>query len=95
MKKLTLTLIVLAAILVLANLAFARSTPEQAKSLVQEAAAFYQAQGKDATLKELNNPQGKFVRGDLYVFAYALKRWRQYRPSPQSQADRPELHRCG
>jgi signal transduction histidine kinase len=72
MKKLTVTLIVLAAILVLANLAFARSTPEQAQTLVQEAAAFYQANGKDATLKELNNPQGKFVKDDLYVFAYAL-----------------------
>lgn len=40
--------------------------------MVKEAAAFYKANGKDATLKELNNPQGKFVKGDLYLFAYAL-----------------------
>jgi hypothetical protein len=73
MKKLTVALVILTVSLVLANWALSRSTPDQAEALVQEAAAFYQANGKDATLKELNNPKGQFVRGDLYVFAYSLK----------------------
>jgi cytochrome c len=72
MKKLTVTLIVLAVSLVLAGTAFSKSTPDQAKTLVEEAASYYQTNGKDATLKELNDPKGKFVKGDLYVFAYAL-----------------------
>jgi cytochrome c len=52
--------------------ASARGTAEEAKLLVEKAAVYHQAQGKEATLKELNNPQGQFVKGDLYVFAYAL-----------------------
>jgi cytochrome c len=72
MKKLAVTLVVLALTLALAIPALAKSTREQAEALVQEAATFYQAQGKDATLKELNNPHGKFVKDDLYVFAYSL-----------------------
>ncbi len=72
MKKLTVTLMVLTVSLALASTVFAKGTPDQAKALVEEAAAFYQANGKDATLKELNDPKGKFVKDDLYVFAYAL-----------------------
>jgi cytochrome c len=72
MKKLTVALIILTLSLMLANWTFSRGTPDQAKALVEETAAFYQANGRDATLKELNDPRGKFVRGDLYVLAYSL-----------------------
>lgn len=49
-----------------------RGTPEQAKAMVEEAAAYLNAQGVDKTLAELNKSDGLFVRGDLYVFAYNL-----------------------
>ena len=39
---------------------------------VQEAAAYARAHGKEAALKEFNNPNGSFIRGDLYVFAYGM-----------------------
>jgi cytochrome c len=58
--------------LVLAATASAKGTQEEAKVLVDKAAAFYKANGKEATIKELCNPKGQFVKGDLYVFANAL-----------------------
>ena len=46
------------------------ATPEEAKALLNEAVAFYQTNGKDETFAEINNPNGKFVRGELYIFVY-------------------------
>lgn len=53
----------------LTALSFADSTPEQAKALVKEAVAFQKANGKEKALAEFSNPKGKFVKGDLYIFA--------------------------
>ncbi len=47
-------------------------TADQAKAMVDEAVSFLQANGKEKALAELNNPKGKFVKGELYVFAYDL-----------------------
>ena len=44
--------------------------PENAKQLLNEAVAFYQANGKEKTFAEINNPDGQFRRGELYLFAY-------------------------
>ncbi|MCX7823690.1 MAG: PAS domain S-box protein [Syntrophobacterales bacterium] len=38
-------------------------------SMVQSAIRFGKVEGKERLLKELNNPLGVFVRGDLYAFA--------------------------
>lgn len=61
----------------LALLAFAqtapaadRSTPEQAKALVQEAVAFLKEKGPDAAAAAFNDRKGSFVRKDLYVFVF-------------------------
>ena len=54
------------------GLSFAGGTADQAKGMVDEAVAFMQANGKEKILAELNNPKGKFVKGELYVFAYDL-----------------------
>jgi signal transduction histidine kinase len=43
-----------------------------AKTMVEEAVAFFNANGKDKTLTEISNPSGKWVKGELYVFAYDL-----------------------
>ncbi len=50
----------------------ARGTTDEAKALVEKAAAYYKANGKENTLKEISNPKGQFIKGDLYVYAYAL-----------------------
>jgi hypothetical protein len=39
---------------------------------VQEAAAYAKEHGKEAALREFNNPKGKFIRGELYIFAYEM-----------------------
>jgi signal transduction histidine kinase len=61
-------------LLCLALGAYAAETPAQkAEALVKRAAAYIKEKGKDAALKEFNNPKGKFVEGELYIFAYSLK----------------------
>ncbi len=50
-----------------------KATPEGAKKLVQEAAAYMEANGKENALKEFSKRDGKFVRGDMYIFACDLE----------------------
>jgi cytochrome c len=45
-------------------------TPKQAETLVEEAIAFYKANGKEKALEAFSNPKGQFVKGDLYIFVY-------------------------
>ena len=40
------------------------------KSFIEEAIAFARKHGKSAALKEFNNQNGIFVRGNLYIYAY-------------------------
>jgi signal transduction histidine kinase len=40
---------------------------------VKKAIAFYKKNGMAAILKELNQPNGRFVFGSIYVFAYNLE----------------------
>jgi cytochrome c len=56
------------------NLASAilQNTFEQARSLVEKAVAFLKANGKEKALAEFNKQDGRFVKGDLYVFVYDL-----------------------
>jgi len=46
---------------------------EDAKALAEKAAAYWKANGKDKALAEINNPQGQFVKGDIYVVAHDFK----------------------
>jgi signal transduction histidine kinase len=39
-------------------------------AFVEEAAAYAHTNGKDRALMEFSNKTGKFVRGDLYIYAY-------------------------
>ena len=57
------------------GLVFASGTmasQKDAKALVDKAAAYVKANGKDASLKEFSKPKGQFDKGELYVFAYDL-----------------------
>lgn len=47
-----------------------RSTPEQAKALTLEAAAYLKAKGVEEAIRAFNDPKGAFVRRDLYVFVF-------------------------
>jgi signal transduction histidine kinase len=50
----------------------ALASQKDAKALVEKAAAFVKANGKDAALKEINLAKGQFDKGELYVFAYDM-----------------------
>ncbi len=39
-------------------------------AFVKEAVAYVRANGKEKALAEFSDPKGKFVRGELYIFAY-------------------------
>jgi cytochrome c len=69
MKKLAVWLTLMLGCVIVAP-QFAQASLDEAKDMVEKAAAYYQANGKDKTLQELNNATGQFVKGSLYVFAY-------------------------
>ena len=69
MKRILLALLIN---LLSVNLVLAASPADQAKAMVEEAVAFFNANGKQKTLTEISTPKGKWVKGDLYVFAYDL-----------------------
>lgn len=71
MKKLLVSLAVIFAVASF-GVAFAVSNANEAKEMVEKAAAYYQANGKEKALKEFNNPKGQFVKGELYVFVYDM-----------------------
>lgn len=47
-----------------------RSSPEQAKALVNDAVAYLKANGPEKAAQAFNDPKGGFVRDDLYVFVF-------------------------
>jgi len=49
------------------------ATPEDARRMVLAAVDYYHQHGREQFLKEVNNPQGRFHRGDLYAFVYDRK----------------------
>ncbi len=54
------------------SLVLAVSPADQAKTMVDEAVAFFNANGKEKALQEISNPKGRWAKGELYVFAYDL-----------------------
>ena len=49
------------------------ATPRDAQAMVRKAVEFYRKNGRERLLKEINNPQGEFHKGDLYAFVYDRK----------------------
>jgi len=45
-------------------------TKQEVVDFVTEAIKYAKAQGKDKAVAEFNNTKGKFVRGELYIYAY-------------------------
>ncbi|MES2261750.1 MAG: cache domain-containing protein [Pseudomonadota bacterium] len=48
-------------------------TPQEAATLVKKAAAYLKATDRKKALAEFNDPKGKFVDRDLYIFVLDLK----------------------
>ncbi|MGQ9695845.1 MAG: cache domain-containing protein [Thermodesulfobacteriota bacterium] len=47
-------------------------TKEEAEALVKKAISLIKSEGKEKAFAEINNPKGKFVDRDLYIFVYDL-----------------------
>lgn len=50
-----------------------RGTKEEAKAMVERAAAYLKEHGKDKAVAEFNNPNGQFIDRDLYIFAMNME----------------------
>jgi cytochrome c len=72
MKRLCVSVIAVAFMVASFGIAFAVSNADEAKAMVEKAAAYVQANGKEKALKEFTNPNGQFVKGELYVFAWDM-----------------------
>jgi polar amino acid transport system substrate-binding protein len=48
-------------------------SPEYLVAFVERAYEYAQVHGKEAALREFNNPAGRFSEGELYIFAYDTK----------------------
>ena len=72
MKKGWLSILI---VFVAVNFSFAaeKGTAPEAKALVGKAAAYVKAVGKDKAMAEFNNPKGKFINKDLYIFVVDFK----------------------
>lgn len=51
----------------------AHGTPEEAKAMVEKAAALITSDGQDKAFAVIDNPTGPFVDGDLYVFVTSFE----------------------
>jgi cytochrome c len=62
-----------------------RATREEAQDLLGRAVAEVKKSGKAAAFKAFNDPEGGFIRGDLYVFAIGVEdgKYRATGASPQ------------
>ena len=67
MKRIVVSLVLVAAFVTFAAHLAQAATPEDAKAMAEKAVAFWKANGKDKAVAEFNNPKGQFVKGDLYV----------------------------
>jgi signal transduction histidine kinase len=56
-------------VLLMVSFSYAADTTAKAKAMVEKAAAYIKANGKDKAMAEFNNPKGSFIDGHLYIFA--------------------------
>jgi cytochrome c len=72
MKKIFVILGVTFYLVGLTHFAFAGNSADEAKTMVEKAVLYFQANGKEKALKEFNNPKGEFVKGELYIVGMAM-----------------------
>ena len=56
----------------LAGPGYGSGSQDEAKALVDKAAAFLKSSGPEKGLEEFNQPKSPFVKGEYYVFVYDL-----------------------
>jgi hypothetical protein len=74
MKKKILPMLILACVLFfgIVTICHAKGTPQEAKAMVEKAIAFYKSQGKEKAFVEIGDPNGQFMKDDIYVTVYDM-----------------------
>ena len=75
MRKIIVTIIGVSFLVMIAgNIAFAAQfgTAAEAEAMVKKAVQLIKTEGKEKAFVEINNPKGKFVDRDLYIFVYDM-----------------------
>lgn len=49
-----------------------RGTADEAVAMVKKAGAYLKQNGKDKAIAAFNDPNGEFIKGDLYVFMFGM-----------------------
>ncbi len=73
MKKVVVSMVVALFLLGVMAVSNAVASQAEAKAMVEKAAAFVKANGKEKALAEFSNQKGQFVKGELYIFALDMK----------------------
>ena len=68
MKRLVISVVVVAFVALSAIYAEAGRTREEAKAMVEKANSYLKANGKDKAFAEISNTKGQFAKGNMYVF---------------------------
>jgi cytochrome c len=71
-SELKRVIVILGVFCLVAGFAHAGVSMDEAKKMVDGAVTYVNTNGKEKALSEFDNPKGKFVKGDLYVFAYDM-----------------------
>ncbi len=72
MKFFKLALVCLLAIIISPLPAFAADNPADAIAIVEKGLSYVQKNGKDALIKEINNKNPDFIKGDIYLYVRAM-----------------------
>jgi len=70
---LALNKILIVAALTISSVFAGEADKGKAEALVKKGAQYIKEHGKDAGIAEFNNAKGKFVDGELYIFAYDME----------------------
>ncbi|MBA4418961.1 MAG: histidine kinase [Syntrophus sp. (in: bacteria)] len=73
MKRVLVLLVMGLFLLALAGDLHAAGTAAEAKAMVEKAAAFMKANGKEKAFQAFSDQKGQFVKDDLYIFVLDLK----------------------
>jgi cytochrome c len=68
MKKAVIGALAVVAFVFATSFVVKAGAPDEAKAMVEKAHSYLKANGKEKAFAEISNPEGQFVKGDLYVF---------------------------
>jgi cytochrome c len=68
MKRLCAALVIVCCVAGFAHAADEKALPEDAVAMVEQAAQYIEQHGLKEACQEFCNPQGEFIKGDMYLF---------------------------